>query len=157
MATYIRRREFVVTLGSAAAAWPVGARAQQAAKVWRVGMLETVSATLNAANFNAFTRVMRDLGYVERENLVIEYRSADGSTERFPDLANELVRLSVDLIVTRGTPAALAAKKSHDHHPDRHGCERGAAPLRPNREPGATGRKSDRAEFACIRYIIQTS
>jgi putative ABC transport system substrate-binding protein len=106
------RRTFITLLGGAAT-WPLAARAQQqAGKVWRVGMLETVSATLNAANFNAFTRVMRDLGYVERENLVIEYRSADGSAERFPDLANELVRLSVDLIVTRGTPAALAAKKA---------------------------------------------
>jgi ABC-type uncharacterized transport system substrate-binding protein len=107
----MKRRDFVTLLGGSAAAWPLMAHAQQAAKVWRVGMLETVSATLNAANFNAFTRAMRDLGYVERENLAIEYRSADGSAERFPDLANELVRLSVDLIVTRGTPAALAAKK----------------------------------------------
>ena len=64
----------------------------------------------NAANLDALRKGLRDLGYVEGRNLVIEYRSADGRAERFPDLASELVRLKVDLIVTRGTPAARAAK-----------------------------------------------
>jgi putative ABC transport system substrate-binding protein len=105
----VRRRDFITLLGSAAA-WPLAARAQQAGKVWRIGVLETVSAALNASNFDAFRRGLRELGYVEGRNYVIEYRSADGRAERFANFAAELVRLPVDVIVTRGTPAALAAK-----------------------------------------------
>jgi len=84
--------------------------AQQPGKVWRVGMLETTSMASNAANLNAFLKGMRDLGYIEGQNLVLDYRSADGRAERFSDLATELVRGKVDLIVTRGTPATQAAK-----------------------------------------------
>ena len=99
-------------LSGAAIARPLGARAQQPGKVWRIGVLETRSAALNAANFDAFRQGMRALGYVEGQNLVIDYRSADGLTEKFPGLAAELVRLKVDLILTGGTPAALAAKNA---------------------------------------------
>src|SRR3989454_2542769 len=81
-------------------------------KVYRIGVLETMSATLNTANLNAFRQGLRELGYVEGRDFVIEYRSADGRPESFPGLATELVRLKVDLIVTRGTPAALAAEKA---------------------------------------------
>jgi len=93
-------------------AWPIAAHAQQAGKVYRIGILETIPAGQNAANLDALRKGLRDLGYVEGRNLVIEYRSADGRAERFPDLASELVRLKVDLIVTRGTPAARAAKNA---------------------------------------------
>ena len=61
---------------------------------------------------NALRRGLRERGYIEGQNLIIEYRSADGSTDRFPELASELVRLNVDLIVTRGTPATMAVKKA---------------------------------------------
>jgi putative ABC transport system substrate-binding protein len=107
----MRRREFIHALGGAAA-WPLGVRAQQAGKVWRIGMLETISPELNAANFDALRNELRYLGYIEGQNLTIEYRSADGQEERFPQLASELVRAKVDVIVTRGTPAAFAAKKA---------------------------------------------
>ena len=73
-------------------------------------MLERTSIAINAANVNGFRQGLRELGYVEGKSFVIEYRSADGHDERFPDLATELLRLKVDLILTRGTPAALAAK-----------------------------------------------
>jgi putative tryptophan/tyrosine transport system substrate-binding protein len=106
----VRRRDFIRLLGGAAVASPFAARAQPAGKVLRIGVLETVSAAMNAANFDAFRRGLRELGYVEGQHYVVEYRSADGRAERFPDLAAELVRLRVDLIVTRGTPAAQAAK-----------------------------------------------
>ena len=106
----MRRREFIAALGGAAA-WPLVARGQQSSKVYRIGLLETTSMSLNAANLEAFRQGLRERGYVEGQNFVIEYRSADGQNERFPDLAAELVRLKVDLIVTRGTPAAQAAKK----------------------------------------------
>jgi len=84
----------------------------QAGKVWRIGILETTSGALNAGNFDAFRKALREHGYVEGQNLIIEYLSADGRPERFPALAADLVRLKVDLIVTRGTPAAWAAKNA---------------------------------------------
>jgi len=91
---------------------PHAAEAQQAGKVYRIGILETIAASRNATNIDAFRQGLKELGYVEGQNLAIEYRSADGRAERFADLAAELLRLQVDLIVTRGTPAALAAKKA---------------------------------------------
>jgi putative ABC transport system substrate-binding protein len=100
----------VLTLSLALA--PIAAEAQQAGKVYRIGVLETMSARLNTANLNAFRQGLRELGYVEGRDFVIEYRSADGRPERFPGLATELVDLKVDLIVTRGTPAVLAAEKA---------------------------------------------
>ncbi len=103
----MRRREFVAALGTVAA-WPLAARAQQ--RVWRIGLLDIIPQALNATNFDALRRGLRDLGYVEGQNLFIEYRSADGRAERFTELAGELVSLQVDLIVTRGTPAVLAVK-----------------------------------------------
>jgi len=108
----MRRRDFIILLGGATAAWPLSAGAQQAGKIWRIGMLENTSRSVNAANFDAFRQGMRELGYVEGQNLVIEYRSVDGRSERYPELAADLVRLKVDLIVTRGTPAVLAAKSA---------------------------------------------
>jgi putative ABC transport system substrate-binding protein len=86
--------------------------AQPPQKVYRIGMLERTSPAFNAANLDGFRRRLRDLGYVEEKNFVIEYRSADGRDEMFPALATELVRLKVDLIVARGTPAILAAKSA---------------------------------------------
>ena len=91
---------------------PLAASAQQAEKIYRIGMLETTSMALNAANFDAFRQGLRELGYVEGRNFMIEYRSADGRRERFPELATELVRLKVDVILTRGTPAVMAAKNA---------------------------------------------
>src|SRR5450432_3115084 len=89
---------------------PLAARAQQVGNVYRIGILETIPASQNATKLDALRNGLRDLGYVEGRNLIIEYRSPDGHAERFPELASELVRLKVDLIVTRGTPAAIAAK-----------------------------------------------
>ena len=91
---------------------PLVAGAQPAGRVYRIGMLELRSAVLNAANIDAFRQGMRELGYNEGQNLEVVYRSSDGRDDRFPDLANELIRLKVDLILTRGTPATLAAKSA---------------------------------------------
>ena len=93
-----------------AASFP--AEAQHDAKVYRVGVREMVGAASNIANLSAFRQRLGELGYVEGQNFVIEYRSADGRPERFADLASELVRLKVDVIVTRGTAAALSAKQA---------------------------------------------
>jgi putative ABC transport system substrate-binding protein len=107
----MKRREFITLLGGAVAG-PLTARAQQAGITARVGMLETVSAVLKPDDLAAFQQGLRALGYVEGQNLRIEYRSADGRPERFPELARELVGLNVDVIITRGTPAAFAARNA---------------------------------------------
>ncbi len=86
--------------------------AAQSGKVYRIGFLETTSASENRANLDAFLRGLREAGYVEGRNLVIDYRSAEGRSDRFAELAKDLVRAKPDVIVTRGTPAALAARDS---------------------------------------------
>src|SRR5258708_1724535 len=113
----MKRREFLTLAGSAMVGRPLAARAQQPKKTYRIGILETVSASLNVTNLDALRRGLRELGYVESQNYILEYRSADGHGERFPALAGELVRLHVDLIVTRGTPAAQAAKNATETIP----------------------------------------
>ena len=105
------RREFLGALAGGLLA-AQAAEAEQTGKVYRIGMLERTPAAANAANLDGFRQGLRELGYVEGKNLVIEYRSADGHDERFLTLAAELVRLKPDLILTRGTTAALAAKNT---------------------------------------------
>jgi putative tryptophan/tyrosine transport system substrate-binding protein len=105
----VTRRDFIALVCSAAA-WPLATRAQQSVQTFRIGLLETSSAELNAVYLAAFRRGLQELGYTEGRNLVLEYRSADGDATRFPALVAELIGLKVDLIIARGTPAALAAK-----------------------------------------------
>jgi putative tryptophan/tyrosine transport system substrate-binding protein len=100
----------MVALGLLAA--PLAAEAERTGKVYRIGVLDPTPMTLNAANLDAFREGMRELGYVEGHNLALEYRSPEGRANRFPDLAHELVRSKVDLILTRGTPAVTAAKNA---------------------------------------------
>ncbi len=96
---------------------PLPVRGPRSAAVHRIGMLETIPEADNAVNLAAFRKALRTRGYVEGRNLIIEYRSADGRAERFPGLAAELVRLNVDVIVTRGTPAARAVKDATQSTP----------------------------------------
>jgi putative tryptophan/tyrosine transport system substrate-binding protein len=86
------------------------AEAQQS-KVSKIGWLGIGSAS-SVARYEEFQRVLRELGYVEGKNITFEYRSADNRLDRLPSLADELVRLKVDLIITRGTPEALALKNA---------------------------------------------
>src|SRR5207302_7831785 len=103
----MRRREFI-TLLAGAAAWPLAARAQQS-KVARIGALYIGLA--DAQSFkNEFREGLRELGYVEGQNIAFEFRSAEGKLDRLPELASELVRLKVDVIVALYVPCALAAK-----------------------------------------------
>src|SRR5206468_12859518 len=88
------------------------AEAQQPNKVLRIGFLNALSPSTIAARLEAFRQGLRELGYVEGKNIVVEYRWAEGKIERLPDLATELVRLKVDVIVTAGPPAARAAKEA---------------------------------------------
>jgi len=108
----IDRRTFLAGTGAVLLATPLAAEAQPRGKVYRIGVLEVVSVTSNTINLAAFREGLKELGYADGQNFVIEYRSADGRPERFPDLVEELVRLKVDVILTRGTPAALAAKRA---------------------------------------------
>ena len=108
MAIHIRRRELVIALGSAALAWPLVAGAQQS-KMPTVGAL--VIGSPNPEQFwREFRQGLGDLGYVEGQNIRFEFRSAEGHLDRLPELAAELVRLKVDVIITWFTPTAHAAK-----------------------------------------------
>lgn len=108
----MQRREFIILIGGVVAAWPFVARAQQPAKVPRIGFLGNSTAALESNLVGPFREGLRDLGYEEGRSIAIEYRWAEGMYERFPVLIAELIGLNVDVIVTAGTPAALAVKKA---------------------------------------------
>jgi putative ABC transport system substrate-binding protein len=108
----MRRREFITLLGGTAAAWPLAVRAQQPANIARIGFLGPASASNWADRLEAFRVSLRDLGYVEGQNIVIESRWADEKYNRLPELAAELVDRKVDVIVTYGTPGTLAAMRA---------------------------------------------
>ncbi len=105
---HLKRREFITLLGSAAALWPLTARAQQAVPV--VGVLSAEWPNLISDRLRAFHDGLRETGYVEGRNLAIEYRWAEGRNDRLPALAAELVRRQVTVIVATSTPAVLAAR-----------------------------------------------
>ena len=107
----MKRREFIALLAGAAA-WPLAARAQQPAKIPRVGLLSTFSPSETGPWHQALRQGLRDLGWVEGENISIEYRYAEGRLDRLPAIATDLVRLKVDLIFTDTTSPALAAKNA---------------------------------------------
>jgi putative tryptophan/tyrosine transport system substrate-binding protein len=102
----LKRREFISLLGGAAAAWPRAARAQQAGKIPRIGIID------NSLYWNAFRHGLRDLGYLEGQNIAFDYAYGDGVPERLAEAAAALVRRPVDVIATFGTPASLAAKQA---------------------------------------------
>ena len=100
------------TLVIALALYGAVAHAQQPGKVSRIGLLDRSTASGSAANVDAFRQELSKLGWGEGKGITIEYRFAEGKTDRLPELAAELVRLKVDLIVTTGRPPALAAKRA---------------------------------------------
>jgi putative ABC transport system substrate-binding protein len=108
------RRKLLVALGAGALTAPFGSFAQQQSKVWRVGFLALRRVTNLGSDdvYGGLLRGMRELGYVEGKNFVIELRAADGNVERLPALAAELVQSKVDVIVTAGSQAAGAAQKA---------------------------------------------
>jgi putative ABC transport system substrate-binding protein len=106
------RRAFIKSVVSGLIAAPLAARAQQAGKVHRIGFLGNSTPALETNLVGPFREGLRELGYVEGRNILIEYRWAEGRYERFPALIGELIALKVDVIVTAGTPAALAVKRA---------------------------------------------
>jgi ABC-type uncharacterized transport system substrate-binding protein len=107
----IGRREFITLLGGAAAAWPLAARAQQPGKVYRIGVF-TSGAPLMSKTWSIFIDGLKELGWTEGKNIAFEPRYAENNLDRLPELAAELVRLNVDVILAFGTLAPLAAKRA---------------------------------------------
>jgi putative ABC transport system substrate-binding protein len=104
----MRRRDFITLLSGGVAAWPLGALAQESGKIWRMGFI----AQGYERFYDALFEGLRELGYAEGRNLLVERRYAEGHAERFPEFAAEMVRLKVDIIVVSTTPAALAVKNA---------------------------------------------
>ena len=109
----MRRRDFITLIGGAVVAWPGAALAQTPSRLWKIGVL----ANESWPPLEGLRDGLRDLGYVEGKTHLFVYRFAQGNAERFPALASELVSLPVDLIVSWGTPASLAAHKASDTIP----------------------------------------
>jgi putative ABC transport system substrate-binding protein len=107
----MNRRGLITLLGSTAAAWPLGARAQQPGKPPTIGILGSDSAAWSHL-VSAFMQRLRELGYIENRTIAIEYRWTEGRNERYAAMAAELVALKVDIIVALGTPAIVAARKA---------------------------------------------
>jgi putative tryptophan/tyrosine transport system substrate-binding protein len=111
----MRRREFIALISAAAAPslfWPLAARAQQPGKLPTIGFLGSATLLVESQRVAAFVQRLRQLGWIENRNVAIEYRWAEGRTERFTELAAEFARLKVDLIVAATTPAVIAAKQA---------------------------------------------
>jgi putative tryptophan/tyrosine transport system substrate-binding protein len=106
----MRRRDFI-TLLSGAAAWPLAAWAQQSAKLPTIGLVGGAIPSTQGAWVTAFAQRLRELGWIENRAVAIEVRWAEGRNERYSEIAAEFVRLKVDVIVTQGTPATIAAKQ----------------------------------------------
>jgi ABC-type uncharacterized transport system substrate-binding protein len=108
----MKRREFITLLGGAAAAWPLTARAQQPGKLPVIGLMVPSTPLIESQRVAAFLQRLRQLGWIENRNVAIEYRWAEGRSERFVEIATEFVQHKVDLIVASTTPAVIAAKQA---------------------------------------------
>src|SRR5215472_4596883 len=112
MASYIARRKFLATLLGGAAARPLAARAQQAAKLSTIGFLVAGTPSSHGQWVAAFVQRLRELGWIDGRTIAIEYRWAEGRTERAAEIAAEFVRRKVDVIVTSATAGVVAAKQA---------------------------------------------
>src|SRR6516165_9881393 len=120
MIARLKRREFILLLGGAAAAWPVAARAQQG-KVPTIGFLGVSTARAMSQWIAAFVQRLHELGWIEGRTVAIEYRWAEGRDERYREISSEFVGLKVAAILTQGTQAAAGGKASDIDDPNRGG------------------------------------
>src|SRR5215471_7347715 len=119
----MRRRDFIIALGGAAA-WPVAARAQQSGKLPTIGFLGTTTPSAWSQWVAAFVQRLRDFGWIEGRTIAVEYRWAEGRDERFVEIAAEFVQLKVDVIVTSGTALLGQTRSCSRSCPARRQCHR---------------------------------
>ena len=140
----MRWRTFIMLLGGAAVTWPLAARAQQPGKLPTIGFLGA-TPSIESQRVAAFVQRLRELAWIDGRNLSIEYRWAEGRNERYAEIAAELVRLKVDVIVTSAIPPNPRGKASYSGHSDRVRGGGGPGQDWPGRESGATGRQRYRS------------
>ena len=116
MTAKMKRREFITLLGGAAA-WPLAARAQQVSKVYRIGFLANDPSIPTQAAGQAFLDGLRESGFIEGKNILIERRFAEGRIDQYPKLIAELIRLNVEVIVTSANDETLVAKRATNKIP----------------------------------------
>ena len=153
----MKRREVMAAIGGAAVGWTFAAHAQQVAKVRTIGFLGQLTPSAMGKWTAAFVRRLSELGWVEGRTVAIEYRWAEGRSERFAEVAAELVRLKVDVVVTGGTAAVLAAKQATSLIPivfATAGDPVGAGLVAKSRSPG---RQRDRPVESVSRSSKQTA
>jgi ABC-type uncharacterized transport system substrate-binding protein len=152
----MRRREFITLVGGAAAAWPLSARAQQP-KMPTIGFLGANSASAQTQWTAAFVQRLRELGWIEGRTVSIEYRWAEGRSDRYTEIAAEFVRLKVNVIATAGNEAAIAAKQVTSVIPIIFAVAGGSGWHRPRRKSGATGWQRHRPFAPVHRSCWQTA
>ena len=108
----MRRRDFISLIGGTAATWPLAAHAQQPSKTPTIGFLGSATSSLSGEWVAAFVKRLREHGWIEGRNVTIEYRWAEGRSERAAEIAAEFVRMKVDVIVTHSTPSVIATKQA---------------------------------------------
>jgi putative ABC transport system substrate-binding protein len=108
----VKRRNFIALLGGVAATWPLAARAQQSANTPTIGYLGPTTPAVESQRVAALVQRLRELGWIDGRTIAIEYRWAEGRSERFTEIAAEFVRLKIDVIVTYATPPVIAAKQA---------------------------------------------
>ncbi len=138
------RRTFIANVARGLVAVPLATEAQQAGKIYRIGYLSAAAPAASATVIDAFRQGLRERGWVEGQNIVIDYRFAEGRYDRLPDLAAELVRLNIDVIVAAPTPPAMAASKATRTIPIVMIGVDDPVGTGPRLEPRATGRQRDR-------------
>jgi putative ABC transport system substrate-binding protein len=142
----VKRREFITLLGGAAATWPLATRAQQSA-MQVIGFVDSGSQVANAHLVAAFRQGLSETGYVDGQNVIIQYRWANGEYDRLPVLAAELVRIPVAVLATGGgEPAARAARAATTTIPIVFDTARNPVELGWVASPQSTGRQHDRRE-----------